>query len=52
MESYNVRRDPGEKFGEFYPYLWMVTPLSKEVKAHKQMMQKFPNRFQEAKCSA
>ena len=44
MEAYNVRRDPGEKYGEFYPYLWLVTPIQQDIKKHKQMMQKFPNR--------
>ena len=44
MEAYNVRRDPGEKYGQFYPYLWTVTPFMNAVKAHKHMMQRFPNR--------
>ncbi|CAK9045464.1 Putative sulfatase AslA [Durusdinium trenchii] len=51
MEAYNVRRDPGEKYGEFYPYLWLVTPIQKDVKAHKRMMQKFPNRGSEGQTS-
>eukprot|EP00435_Cladocopium_sp_Y103_P012935 s4383_g3.t1 len=44
MEAYNVRRDPGEKHGQFYPYLWTVTPIMNDVKAHKRMIQKFPHR--------
>lgn len=44
MEAYNVRRDPGEKYGQFYPYLWTVTPIMNDVKAHKRMIQKFPHR--------
>eukprot|EP00438_Fugacium_kawagutii_P002311 Skav226070 [mRNA] locus=scaffold211:819222:834071:- [translate_table: standard] len=48
MEAYNVRRDPGEKYGRwFYPYLWTVTPIMRDVKAHKRMIQKFPHRGQE-----
>ena len=30
--------------GQFYPYLWTVTPIMNDVKAHKRMIQKFPHR--------
>ncbi len=33
MEIYNVRRDPGEKRGEFYPGLYAVTPLQNHLKS-------------------
>ncbi|KAJ1446106.1 alkaline-phosphatase-like protein [Pelagophyceae sp. CCMP2097] len=44
MEFYNVRRDPGEKHGEFYPGLFAVTPLQNLVKAHMDMIRRFPHR--------
>ncbi|CAJ1412338.1 unnamed protein product [Effrenium voratum] len=44
MDIYNVKRDPGEQFGEKYPYLHMVTPSLNALQAHKRHMQRFPNR--------
>ncbi len=44
FEVYNVRRDPGEKFGKVYPYLWFVQPLSDLMRSHQGMIQKFPHR--------
>ncbi len=44
MEFYNVRRDPGEKRGEFYPGLFAVTPLQNHLKSHMLMIRKFPHR--------
>ncbi len=44
MEFYNVRRDPGEKRGEFYPGLFAVTPLQNLLRSHMMMIRKFPNR--------
>ena len=44
IEAYNIMRDPGEKFGKLYPYLWMVQPAHNAVNSHLQMIQKFPNR--------
>jgi arylsulfatase len=44
IESYNVMRDPGEKFGYMYPYLFTVTPFQNLIKSHKLQIQKFPNR--------
>lgn len=44
IEVYNIMRDPGEKFGKLYPYLWMVQPAQDAVNSHLQMIQKFPNR--------
>ena len=42
--GYNVMRDPGEKKGDLYPYLFTVTPFQNLVKAHKRLIEKFPNR--------
>jgi arylsulfatase len=44
MEVYNVVRDPGEKFGGMYNYLFAVTPLQNLIKSHKLLIQKFPHR--------
>ncbi|CAE7721534.1 aslA [Symbiodinium pilosum] len=44
MDFYNVKRDPGEKYGEFYPGLFAVTPVQQTLQAHKRRMQEFPNR--------
>jgi len=44
MKTYNVMRDPGEKFGKMYPYLWTVTPFQNLIKSHKLMIRKFPHR--------
>lgn len=44
IETYNILRDPGEKFGKLYPYLWMVQPAQDAVKGHMSMIGKFPNR--------
>ena len=40
----NVRRDPSEKRGEFYPGLFAVTPLQNYLKGHMMMIRKFPHR--------
>jgi arylsulfatase len=44
MEVYNVVRDPGEKFGGMYNYLFAVTPLQNLIKSHMGLIQKFPHR--------
>ncbi len=44
IESYNILRDPGEKYGAMYPYLFTVAPFQELVKSHIQLIQKFPNR--------
>jgi arylsulfatase len=47
MEFYNVRRDPGEKRGEFYPGLFAVTPLQNLLRSHMGTIQRFPHRTSE-----
>jgi arylsulfatase len=44
MEFYNVMRDPGEKYGAFYPGLYAVTPLQNLLKAHMLRIREFPHR--------
>lgn len=48
MDFFNVKRDPGEKYGEFYPGLFAVAPIQQTLKEHRMLMQKFPNRRQES----
>ncbi len=43
FETYNILRDPGEKYGKVYPYLWFIQPLSNVMQSHKAMIQKFPH---------
>jgi arylsulfatase len=47
MDFYNVRRDPGEKRGEFYPGLYAVTPLQNLLRSHMMLIRKFPHRISE-----
>jgi arylsulfatase len=44
MEFYNVKRDPGEKFGKMYPGLFAVAPIQMFIGKHMGMVQKFPHR--------
>jgi arylsulfatase len=47
MEVYNVMRDPGEKHGKMYNYLFAVTPLQNLLRDHMMMIRKFPHRVSE-----
>ena len=44
MEFYNVRRDPGEKYGAFYAGLFGITPMQRFLESHMAMIKKFPHR--------
>jgi hypothetical protein len=44
MDFYNVRRDPGERYGEFYPGLYAITPIQNTLKNHTALIRKFPHR--------
>ena len=44
MEFYNVKRDPGEKYGALYQGLFAVTPIQKFIGSHMEMIRKFPHR--------
>ena len=44
MDFYNVKRDPGEKFGAFYKGLFAVTPIQVTLREHMKLIQKFPHR--------
>ena len=47
MDFYNVKRDPGEKYGELYPGLFAVTPIQDALREHMIMIKKFPHRVSE-----
>jgi arylsulfatase len=47
MDFYNVMRDPGEKFGQLYPGLFVVTPIQTALREHMSLIQKFPHRVSE-----
>ena len=44
MEFYNVKRDPGEKYGQLYPGLWVVQPMQQLLGMHMARVQQFPHR--------
>ncbi len=44
MEFYNIKRDPGEKYGALYQGLFAVTPIQRFIGSHMGMIQKFPHR--------
>ena len=44
MEFYNIKRDPGEKYGALYQGLFAVTPIQKFIGSHMGMIKKFPHR--------
>ena len=44
MKVYNVMRDPGEKYGELYPYLWTVTPMQNMLDEHLELIEEYPHR--------
>lgn len=44
MDFYNVKRDPGEKYGKLYPGLFVVAPTQIFLKSHMEMIKKFPHR--------
>jgi len=37
MDFFNIRRDPGEKYGELYPGLFAVTPMQMLLRQHKDI---------------
>lgn len=43
----NVKRDPTEKHGALYNYLWTTVPFQNLVKGHMRMIEKFPHRVSE-----
>lgn len=52
MDFYNVKRDPGEKYGELYGGLFAVYPIQLTLRQHMGRLQKFPHRKPEASKDA
>ncbi|WP_170565176.1 sulfatase-like hydrolase/transferase [Ruegeria atlantica] len=44
MDFYNIRRDPGEKYGELYPALFAVAPMQFLLQSHNERIAEFPHR--------
>ena len=44
MDFFNIRRDPGEKYGAMYPGLFAVTPVQMLLRQHTGTISKFPHR--------
>ena len=44
MDFYNIRRDPGERFGALYQGLFAVTPIQQTMRSHMGRIQQFPHR--------
>jgi len=44
MDFYNVKRDPGEKYGKLYPGLFAVAPIQNFIGSHMALIEKFPHR--------
>ncbi|MFA3920684.1 sulfatase-like hydrolase/transferase [Ruegeria hyattellae] len=44
MEFYNIKRDPGEKYGQLYPGLFAVAPMQNLLGQHTGRVQQFPHR--------
>ncbi len=44
MDFYNIKRDPGEKYGELYPGLFAVAPIQNFIGSHMALIKKFPHR--------
>lgn len=44
MEFYNIKRDPGEKYGQLYPGLYAVAPMQMLLGSHMAKAGEFPHR--------
>jgi arylsulfatase len=44
MDFFNIKRDPGERYGKLYPGLFAVTPIQMFMKSHLGLIQKYPHR--------
>jgi arylsulfatase len=47
MDFYNIKRDPGEKFGAMYQGLFAVTPIQNGLRQHMMTISKYPHRTSE-----
>lgn len=44
MDFYNIKRDPGERYGKLYPGLFAVTPIQMFIQSHMELIEKYPHR--------
>ncbi|MEO9573575.1 MAG: sulfatase-like hydrolase/transferase [Roseobacter sp.] len=44
MDFYNIKRDPGEKYGQLYPGLFAVSPMQFLLESHNGRIAQFPHR--------
>ncbi len=44
MDFYNIKRDPGEKYGALYGGLFAVAPIQMTLRQHMGRIQQFPHR--------
>ena len=44
MDFHNIKRDPGEKYGELYPGLFAVAPMQILLQLHMERIGQFPHR--------
>ena len=44
MDFYNIKRDPGEKYGALYAGLFAVTPIQMTMRQHMGRIKEFPHR--------
>ena len=47
MDFYNIKRDPGEKYGALYGGLFAVAPIQMTMRQHMGRIQQFPHRAPE-----
>ncbi len=52
MDFYNIRRDPGEKYGQLYPGLFAVAPMGMLMRSHMSKIAQFPHRPPEVPSEA
>jgi arylsulfatase len=52
MDFYNIKRDPGEKYGALYGGLFAVAPISMIMRQHMGRVQQFPHRAPHAPSDA
>ena len=48
FETYNILRDPGEKYGALYGGLFAVTPIQMTMRRHMGRIKQFPHRKPDA----
>ena len=52
MDFYNIKRDPGERYGALYAGLFAVTPIQMTLRQHMERIERFPHRKPETQKNA